>query len=464
MKEWLDYLRNLNLRARWSLGVGACAVLVLTCVLVWWAARPVYSPLYTDLSDQDMGQIVAALDKWHVPYRYGHDGGSIEVPDASVADARMRLATEGVPSHGTVGLEIFDNADYGMTEFAQKVNYQRAIQGELERTIMALKEVKFARVHITMKQADLFIKDEEAPKASVTIAVHEGERLLPAQISGIQHLVAAAVAGLDPKSVIVVDDRGEALTGANDASNGAADMDARLQEQVKIENALKQKISGLLATSLGMNDASVSVSVMLNFDQVKHTEQKVLVGPDGNGYVLHKQETDSDPTSASTDAAGKPATKKTTLSSSVDYENGKSYEEVEYAQGRIERISVGIIVPGVLPADQQQRLRDVIAAAAGLNAARGDEIQLTALLPTQTTFKSPALAHSQQQTVPVEAQTAGAQFALPQQIKWAALLLLIILGLMFMGRSLLKNRTRLSPEKREAVLLEIRRWLGETGK
>ena len=461
MKELLERLKNMSLRTRWTLGGGAAVVLLVTVWLGWWATRPVYTDLYQDLSDQDMGQITASLDKWHIPFRYGQVAGSVEVPESTVADARMRLATDGVPSHGTVGFEIFDNADYGMTEFAQKVNYQRAIQGELERTIMSLREVKFARVHITMKQSDLFLKDEQEPKASVTMSMREGAQLSPAQIGGIQNLVAAAVQGLEPKAVIVVDDRGEALAGPSQDLQAGGGVDGRLQEQARIEQDIRKKIVGMLSGALGLKDPAVSVSVVLNFDHVKRTEQKVLTAPDGSGYMVHRQETSTEPPS---DAAAepKPSPKKNVISSTVDYEDGKSYEETEFAQGRVQRITVGVVVPAGLPSDQQQRLREAISAAAGLDPTRGDEVQLVAAVAEQ-----PGAAWDKRTTPSQAVASPAGKASIPAagqpaiQVKWLLAGGILLVGLVLLALGLPRRRKPIEPIRLEAVLAEIRAWLGE---
>lgn len=471
MKQLLNFVLQMPPRARWTLGVGAIAVVIVTGGLLWWLTKPVYSPLFQDLDAQDMSQIVTTLQQWHVDYRYGSDSHSILVPSSDVMNTRMRLAGQGVPAHGTVGLEIFDNADYGMTEFAQKVNYQRAIQGELERTIMSLKEVKFARVHLTMKHSDLFLKDEEPPKASVTLATRDQEHLTPQQISGIQNLVAAAVEGLDANAVVLVDDRGNPLTGTDGALMGASNLDSRLQEEAKIESNLKRRISDLLINSLGLRKASVSVNVALNFDQVKHTSEQVLTGPDGKGFVVHKQESRSAPTSGQA-ALAKSGRQELATTSDTEYENGKSYEEVEYARGRVQRITVGIIVPAAMSAEEQTRLRQVIAAAVGLDLARGDQIQLAALLPaksaTQTSNASMSAVQPAASAVSVTAtakQPAMAKQSLisPKAFKWGAVILLLAALAILALLTLLGRKNRMSPAQKANVLRDIRHWLGETG-
>src|SRR3990167_1377624 len=174
--------------ARGSLIVGALLIVVLTVVLGRWALTTDYQALFTDLSEQDASTMVAELDRMKVPYRLEGGGTRIVVPEGMVHKTRLQLVGKNLPLHGAVGFEIFNNTDFGMTEFTQKVNYQRALQGELTRTIMALDEVQAARVHLALPESTLFKRDQNRPKASITLAVKPGRAIGREQVAGIQRL------------------------------------------------------------------------------------------------------------------------------------------------------------------------------------------------------------------------------------------------------------------------------------
>src|SRR4051812_37844238 len=209
-----------NAKERWNaLGTGAriglAAALVLLVALFvvagTWITRDDYQVLFSDLDPQDGAAMIAELDRTKVPYRLADNGRTILVDKDTVHKTRLKvMGGKGAPVKGTVGFEIFNNSDFGMTEFAQKINYQRALQGELARTIMSLDEVKQARVHLAVPEAGL-LKKAARPKASVTLALRGDSRLRPEQIVGIQRLVAAAVPEMDASAVTVLDQQGVAL-------------------------------------------------------------------------------------------------------------------------------------------------------------------------------------------------------------------------------------------------------------
>src|SRR5258706_7694870 len=213
-----------NLRTMWDeASAGArlgfvTGVLVILAIVVWLSLsvlRPEYQTLFSELDPQDAASMVAELDKMKVPYRLSADGTAIQVDRAQVHTLRLKLlAKSGGSLKGGVGFEIFNNTDFGMTEFAQKINYQRALQGELTRTITALDEVKNARVHLVLPESGLFRKNGLKPKASITLAMKDGRSLQPEQVLGIQRLVAPARPGIRPSAVPIATHRGVTLTPA----------------------------------------------------------------------------------------------------------------------------------------------------------------------------------------------------------------------------------------------------------
>src|SRR5689334_20150217 len=187
-------------------------VLVGTGALAWWVQQPQYRVLYSGLGASDAGGVIEYLKTEKIPYRVSEAGGNIEVASGRLYETRMALAGRGIPQGGGVGFEIFDKQTLGMTDFVQRLNYQRALQGELARSIAELDTVESARVHLAMPERSLFVSEERRPSASVVLKLRPGRSLAPEQIAGVVHLVAASVEGLRPADVTVVDVNGQVLT------------------------------------------------------------------------------------------------------------------------------------------------------------------------------------------------------------------------------------------------------------
>jgi flagellar M-ring protein FliF len=459
-----QFLKDLS--AGKKLGWLAVAVVVVIVLVgaAWWSFRPVYEPLFSGLGQQDMAEVTQALDRMHVSYHFGKDGRSILVPKSAVLHTRMKLTSQGVPAHGSVGLELFSNPDYGMTEFAQKVNYQRALQGELERTIDSLDNVREARVHLTLKKQGLFLKDEQKPKASITIATKGDKPLTTRQLVGIQNLVAAAVDGLQPAAVVILGQDGSPLAGASADGVDTGNLDLRLQDKWQIEHAIRKKVSDMLVKVFGLNDFSVSVDATLNFDRTKQVQENVLpAGKNGAGLVVRKKETRTHAPQHAGHAASTAANHDDT---EVEYAHGKSYREVESAPGRLERLTVGIIMPPVLSKAQRAKLAQVVAAAVGIDPARGDRLEIAALpsaAPTGAAVKQAAKAAPAPSPKAASGHSPILSASIVSPRIWllaSAVLLLVLLGLLTGGRRSRPQRDepRLDAQARDDLLTELEAW------
>jgi flagellar M-ring protein FliF len=303
-----QFFASMSNRARIAFAIGILLIAGIVGVASWWIMHPPYGVLFRDLRESDAAEITATLDQMQVPYHIADEGKTIMVPDAQVYETRMKLVSQGVPKGGSVGFELFKDSDYGVTEFAQKVNFQRALQGELERTISALDEVASARVHLTIRRSDLFAPDQDPSKASVTLSLRPGKHLDAREVAGIQRLVASAVDGLTPEAVVVLDDKGMVLSGYSaEGQNGALNSDS-LDAQTQMENQLRTRVGDLLHRVLRTDNFTVSVDVSLNYDHVKQVrEQLIAQGKDGNGLLVHEKVNstghsidDSDPDHAKT--------------------------------------------------------------------------------------------------------------------------------------------------------------------
>ena len=244
--------------------------------LINWSGRPDYQSLFVNLSAEDAGLIVDRLKGQKIPYRITADGTCIQVPEQKVHELRMTLASEGLPQGAGIGFEVFDNAKLGMTEFMQNVNYQRALQGELARTINQIDEIESSRIHLVMPEQTLFVEEERPASASVVLKLKPGRRLNQNQIQGIVHLVSSSISGLETENVTVVDNRGKLLAGRDDPSSASALSSDQFMYQRRMETTLENRVKTMLEEVLGPNKAIVRVSCDLDFMRHEQTEEMYL--------------------------------------------------------------------------------------------------------------------------------------------------------------------------------------------
>lgn len=380
--------------ARAGLAAGAAAIVMLFALLSWWALASDYQILFAGLAAEDAAAIVAELDRMKVAHRLEDEGKSILVERGDVYKTRLKLMSKGVNLKGTIGFEIFNDSNFGMTDFAQKVSYQRALQGEIARTVMGLSEVQSARVHLVMPESGLFRKGDGKGKASITISTHPGHQLSPEQVLGIQRLVAAAVPQIEPAAVTVLDSKGvtqsRATDGDAEAGNGAAGSNARLELKRQTEQYLIQKAALVLDKAVGPGRAIVSVDVVLDHDVLKTTNEQVVPAADrngGEGAVLRKKistQKDSRARPAGMTPAPDPAlaggvNQNELMATEVEYLHGRRIEQIVSTAGSIKRISVGVVLPSDLALPKLGKLTEVISMAVGLNRERGDGIAIYSL-------------------------------------------------------------------------------------
>lgn len=362
--------------------------------LFLYSGKPDYAPLFRSTDPQEAGRVVDALRELNIPYRLSSGGTVVEVPQDKLYEARMKLAQKGFPSKGT-GFEIFDKGTFGLTSFLQRVNYQRALQGELERTIATLAEVEAARVHIVLPEERLFAEEEKEPTASVVLRLRPGATLKEAQIEAIAHLVANSVEGLRPERVAIIDDQGNIL--ASGTKEGVTLLSlanltaAQLEIKREVEEVLARRIQTMLESVLGARQAVVRVSADLNFERregEKETFEPVL---EGEGIVRSTKETEERYQGTATPPGGtagvasnipiyaEPEGRGTQSTyarreSTVNYEVNRILERFSSSPGRIERLSVAVLVDSMLPQEAVEKVRSVVQAAAGLDFARGDTL------------------------------------------------------------------------------------------
>ena len=455
------FLDDMPRAARLGLLGGTALVLLAAAFVLWWLFTPRYQLLFGNLRETDAAEVTQSLTAWKVPYRFTDDGGAIEVPKDQVYDTRMKLVSAGIPSGGHVGFELFNDSDFGVTDFAQRVNYQRALQGELERSIAALPGVESVRVHLTIRRPGLFVGQNDTSKASVAVGMAPGELLTQAQVRGIRSLVASGVDGLEPSSVVVLGPTG-VLAGGSTAAAGN-NLLSQNEEQSGYEQRLRERISDLLSQVFHLSNYRVSVDVRLNFDQVRRVSERLIPqGEGGNGLVTRKR------TSRSGGAAGSADATPSQDQDEVDFAHGTEREELSRAPGQVERVSVAVLVPPTLAPMQLERLKRLVSAAAGLDLERGDRLEIGAITEEQTPTKvsqNPLLATAEPEA---EAEREVAEVAVSTgpmtswQIAWlgAALATGLLLGWALGG---LRSRgpRPLSHEERQAMVVKVRSWLAE---
>lgn len=444
---------------------GSVLIAGLLTGAAWWVLQPSYVALHKGASEADQAQILATLSQWQLPYRINAAEGLIEVPTERLADARMRMIEAGIPNQTRIGFEIFDQADYGMSEFSQKINYQRALEGELARTLMSIVEVQSARVHLTLRKTSLYRQQDEKPKASVIVRLRSGDALDASRVRGIQKLVASAVEGMEQEHVVVLDENGHLLS-LGDIVQAVPE---QLQMSEQLENELQHKAELLLAGPLGEDGAKVSVRVQLNFDRIKSIKELPL-RPQGKDTVQREKKVTS-----SESSSGDSNSKRSQTTSESDFALGKERAEIEHATGKIERISVGVVLAKALPADGIQELRQLLEAAMGLDASRGDQMVI-AHIPSS----ADAVPHAHANTWVTAVETApdadmdaaeGDQgpwswlgLSLPLLVALAVLALALLLVPLGLYRALgvrAAQPPRLTVVEREQLLLEMRHWLQE---
>ncbi|MBI3900280.1 MAG: flagellar M-ring protein FliF [Gammaproteobacteria bacterium] len=455
---------NAGRSARLTLVTLIGGIIVVALLLAWWSMRTNYQVLFAELEPRDAAAIVDELHRMKVPYKLADGGNKILVAEDRVYDTRLSLMGKGVPLAGGIGFEIFDKNDVGMTEYTQKINYQRAMQGELARTIMAIDQVKQARVHLVVAESSIFKRQKVKPKASVSLVLKPGASLSNEQIVGIQRLVAAAVPSLEPAAVTVLDQRGVTLSAAIDGDEGFAAASGQLKLKKNAEEYFVRKISEVLDRTFGPGQAIVSVDVTLNFDEIKRTQQSIVPLRSGSaevGAVVRKRESNY---RQGYKAGGGDGAQGLTSTSEVEYEVGKSVEQVVTAPGGIRRVSVGIIVPKLNP-QQIDRIHSVVSMIVGYSDARGDAI---AIQPIDQLL-SPVEEEVAAPTTPVDAANtnAGNGWSLLTRSSVIGAVVAALIGIaLLIGWRLSQSRAQvlvgnggLSDSERDARLVDIKAWL-----
>ncbi len=450
LKFWdgLSSAQKATLAAFMSLTI---VLLVVVSVVI---SKPTMAVLFSGLEPEDASAIAQKLQDQKIPYEITNGGSVIKVPAKQLYDLRLQMAGAGLPQGGTVGFEIFDKSALGMTSFAQKMNYQRALQGELSKTIAELSPVMEARVHLAIPEERLFTESQDKPSASVVVKLHRGATLNDNQVSGIVHLVASSVQGMAAENVTLVDSLGNVLfDGSGESGAMAARLTAKQADaRAAVEKQIQTSIQTMLDKVLGSGKAVVRVNATLNFDRTEATNE--LYEPiAGNRGILRSEQTLTEtygPSGAAASAGnavgvapnirGPVAT--TTLTrpggregsnyvrsdTTAQYEVSRKIEQTTRAPGQIQKLNVAVLLDGSVPASQMSSIRQAVEAAAGIDITRGDK-----LVVESTPFDNEQAKKEEKE---LAAQAAKSNYL---NIAKNVGAILLILGMLFFLRSLFKQ-------------------------
>jgi flagellar M-ring protein FliF len=397
LNQLRDFFMALPPARRMTFLALTAGVVIGTGALAYWVQQPQYRVLYSGLGASDAGAVIEYLKSEKIPYRVGDNGGNIEVAAGRLYETRMALAGRGIPQGGGVGFEIFDKQTLGMTDFVQRLNYQRALQGELARSIAELDTVEAARVHLAMPERSLFVAEERRPSASVVLKLKPGRTLAAEQIAGVVHLVAASVEGLKPADVTVVDVNGQVLTRDLQEQDNRSGGQGMLTFQRDMEQGYTERIESMLARVLGPGHALARVTVALDLAQVEKTEESF--DPDRVAIRNEKRSKESNaqgaanggvPNATLTNEAA-PAQNGPTSAredTALNYEISKVTSRRVEAMGAVRKLSVAVMLDGTWtgegdartfvprPSEEIDRYRELIKRAVGFNEERGDQIEV----------------------------------------------------------------------------------------
>lgn len=373
---------------RAPLGQKLAAVLcVAICVSAVWAAvaigaRTDYRVLYSGLPEKDLGDIVAKLDEAKIPYRLSA-GGSISVPSGRVQQLRLELASAGLPTGGSIGFELFDQNRLGLSEFQEKLNYRRALQGELERTITQLATVERARVHIALPERVLFTTTQEKPTASVTLCLRPGAELQDKDIAAITYLVASSVEGLDRTDVTLIDTEGNLLSSPSLEANSHQAIIGQLKAQTAVEDQIGRHVQTMLDRILGPGRSVVRVSALLDLAQ-RETQEEMYQPQSGEQGIVEQQKETTESFTGNGRAALRSGSSSSRNSRSGDtyersenetrYRISRKVQTVTDMPGQVKRLQVAVFVDEKAEVPDLTELQEAVATAAGIDKERGDQV------------------------------------------------------------------------------------------
>ncbi|MBK7493061.1 MAG: flagellar M-ring protein FliF [Nitrosomonas sp.] len=422
----LGQFSQLSNQKKLGLILSAAAVVALLAGALMWSQTPEYRVLYNNVPDQDGAAIIGALQQMNVPYKFSESGGAILVPEKQVHEVRLRLAGQGLPKGGLAGFELMENQKFGASQFLEQVNYQRALEGELARSIQSIAAVQSARVHLAIAKPSVFSREKQQPSVSVLLNLHAGRVLSVEQVSAIVHLMSSSVPNLPVKNVTVVDQHGNLLSTQNDKQDSR--FDAKQLEYIQeLEENYIRRIETILTPITGAANVRAQVTADVDFSRVERAEETYRPNnTESEAAAIRSQQTleatstgskldggipgalsnrPPEPASAPIEAGGEnkeggdkpavPTDKK--KESTTNYEVDKTVQHVQQSTGNIKRLSAAVVVNyrkkvdengevtnEPLTADEIKEINNLVREAMGYNEKRGDSLTVTNNLFTHT--------------------------------------------------------------------------------
>lgn len=285
-----DRLAGLDQSQRLKMGLGVVLFLAIGIIGMVMGRQAEWRVLYSNLADKDGGAIVAQLSQMNIPYKHADGGGAILVPADKVYDTRLRLASQGLPKGAVAGFEVMESNRFGMTQFQERLTFQRGLEGELTRSIQALSSVQSARVHLALPNQNGFFREQQKPSASVLLSLNAGRTLDRSQLAGIVHLVSSSVPEMNPTAVSVLDDTGKLLSSPPDGSQGTVGDAQQLQYVQQMEQVYSQRILDILEPVVGRGNVKAQVTAELDFSQTESTSESHKPNQEANSSVIRSQQ------------------------------------------------------------------------------------------------------------------------------------------------------------------------------
>lgn len=449
---------------RAGLILGILLVVALFVAASWWLLTPSREALFAQpLSEENQAEVLAHLMQWGTSFEQEEGTGAILVDSEQVSTLRSKLGAIGIPSREHTGLELFDKGDYGMSEFAQRINYQRALEGELARSIRAFDEVRFARVHLTLAKNSLFENRKEAAKASVVIQLKPNKHISDEQVSGIQQLISGAVPGLSAEQVAVIDEAGRALGGAQDLAPKR-----QAQKVSAVEQEYEIKALHLLAGLFPDEQIYVSVRASVNHDRVRSVREEIIPAHGGNvGYVVKRRD---QVTAVGSQNEQSRNSAPSSNGSEVEYAYSKERSEIEKAPGAIKQLSVGVVITGAASPEQIEGAKNALRSGLGLNEGQGDQLAIVTAKPAiqndpiRPIGDDMVVATEQADPLPAERQADEPGNMLAFLLPVLAIVMALVWWLRTRRHAVaVSTPPKLTLEERERLLRDIRQWIGNEG-
>jgi flagellar M-ring protein FliF len=396
--------------------VGVAAVVAAMASVWMWGQQPDYRVLFSNFSDRDGGAIVAELEKMNIPYKYAEGGGAVLVPADRVHDARLKLASQGLPKGGNVGFELMENQKLGSSQFIEQINFQRAMEGELARSIESVSAVQAARVHLAIPKDSIFVSEQKHPTASVLLNLHPGRTLDPQQVSAIVHLVASSVPELSTKNVTLVDQNGNLLSDTSKPPVNGLDP-SQMKYVEELQQNVARRIESIISPIVGAENVRAEATADVDFSRSEQAVESYKPNQTPDAMAIRSQQTSESlngggaaagvpgaltnqppapatapitaPKPAANAAAAATPNTSTRKDATVNYEIDKTIQYVQRSGGGLKRLSVAVVVnhrksvdkagkvsSKPLSAAEMTQITNLVKEAMGYNQQRGDTLNV----------------------------------------------------------------------------------------